>query len=61
VFMTSGLISGFTEALLMMPVGSHYRIVIPSDIAYGPMGSGPIGPNATLIFEIELLEIVDAG
>jgi len=59
VFMASGLISGFTEALLMMPVGSHYRIVIPSDIAYGPSGSGPIGPNETLIFEIELLEIVD--
>jgi FKBP-type peptidyl-prolyl cis-trans isomerase len=61
VFMASGLISGFTEALMMMPVGSHYRIVIPSNIAYGPMGSGPIGPNQTLIFEIELLEIVGAG
>jgi FKBP-type peptidyl-prolyl cis-trans isomerase len=59
VFMASGLISGFTEALLMMPVGSHYRIVIPSDIGYGPAGSGPIGPNATLIFEIELIDIVD--
>jgi len=59
VFMASGLIPGFTEALLMMPVGSHYRVVIPSDIAYGPAGSGPIGPNATLIFEIELIEIVD--
>ena len=62
VFSTTGLIPGFSEALLMMPVGSHYRIVIPSDIAYGPMGSPPvIGPNATLIFEIELLGIVDAG
>lgn len=60
VFPASGLIPGFTEALLMMPVGSQYRIVIPSDIGYGPMGSPPvIGPNATLIFEIELLEIVD--
>lgn len=59
VFMASGLIAGFSEALLMMPVGSQYRIVIPSDIGYGPAGSGPIGPNATLIFEIELLEIVD--
>jgi FKBP-type peptidyl-prolyl cis-trans isomerase len=59
--MASGLISGFTEALMMMPVGSHYRIVIPSNIAYWPMGSGPIGPNQTLIFEIELLEIVGAG
>lgn len=59
VFMTSGLIPGFTEALLLMPVGSHYRVVIPSDIAYGPSGGGPIEPNSTLIFEIELLEIVD--
>lgn len=59
LFMASGLISGFTEALLMMPIGSHYRIVIPSNIAYGPGGSGPIGPNSTLIFEIELIDIVD--
>jgi FKBP-type peptidyl-prolyl cis-trans isomerase len=61
VFSTAGLIPGFTEALLMMPVGSHYRVVIPSDLGYGPTGGGPIGPNETLIFEIELLEIVDAG
>jgi len=61
VFSTGGLIPGFSEALLLMPVGSHYRIVIPSDIAYGPAGGGPIGPNETLIFEIELLGIVDAG
>ena len=61
VFMASGLIPGFTEALLLMPVGSHYRVVIPSDMAYGARGSGPIGPNETLIFEIELLEIVDEG
>lgn len=60
-FMTSQLIPGFTEALLMMPEGGHYRVTIPSDIAYGPRGSGPIGPNSTLIFEIELLEIVDDG
>lgn len=61
VFSVGGVIPGFTEALLMMPVGSHYRFVIPSDIAYGPRGSGPIGPNATLIFEIELLGIVDGA
>ena len=59
VFPANGLIPGFTEALLMMPVGSHYRVTIPSDLAYGPTGSGPIGPNSTLIFEIELVEIVD--
>ena len=60
VFMVSGVIPGFTEALMLMQVGSQYRIAIPSDIAYGPQGTGPIGPNSTLIFEIELLEIVDA-
>lgn len=61
VFMASGLIAGFTEALLNMREGSHYRVTIPSDMAYGPTGSGPIGPNETLIFEIELVEIVDDG
>lgn len=61
VFMASGLIAGFSEGLLLMPVGSQYRLVIPSDIAYGPTGSGPIGPNATLVFEIELLGIVDGA
>ncbi|MSR20107.1 MAG: FKBP-type peptidyl-prolyl cis-trans isomerase [Gemmatimonadetes bacterium] len=60
VFQVSGVIPGFTEALMLMPVGSHYRVVIPAGIGYGPQGSGRIGPNSTLIFEIELLEIVDA-
>ena len=60
VFAAGRLIAGFTEALLLMQVGSHYRIVIPSDIAYGPGGSGAmIGPNAALVFEIELFEIVE--
>jgi FKBP-type peptidyl-prolyl cis-trans isomerase len=58
VFGAGQLISGFTEALLLMQPGSHLRIVIPSNIAYGPGGSGAIGPNSTLIFEIELFEIV---
>lgn len=58
VFPAGGLIQGFTEALLMMQEGAHYRIVIPSEIAYGPNGSGTIGPNSTLIFEIELLEVI---
>ncbi|MDA0328023.1 MAG: FKBP-type peptidyl-prolyl cis-trans isomerase [Gemmatimonadetes bacterium] len=59
VFPAGGLIPGFTEALLLMKEGSHFRVVIPSDIAYGPNGSGgTIGPNATLIFEIELFEVV---
>ena len=59
VFNAGGLIPGFSEGLQLMPVGSHFKIVIPADIAYGPGGSGPIGPNETLIFEIELMEIVD--
>jgi FKBP-type peptidyl-prolyl cis-trans isomerase len=58
-FMAGRLIAGFTEALLLMQEGAHYRVVIPSDIAYGPAGQGQIGPNATLVFEIELIEVVD--
>ena len=55
----TGVIPGFSEGLQLMTVGSHYRFVIPSDLAYGPQGSGPdIGPNATLIFEIELIEVL---
>lgn len=61
LFSPAGLIPGFAEALQLMPVGSHYRIVIPANLAYGPSGGGPIGPNETLIFEIELLEIVDGA
>ena len=42
-----------------MPVGSHYRVFIPSELGYGANGSGRnIGPNATLIFEVEMLEII---
>ena len=60
VFGVGQLITGFTEALTLMQVGSHFRIVLPPNIGYGPSGSGGgIGPNATLIFEIELLEIVE--
>ena len=59
VFSVGGVIDGFSEGLQLMPVGSHFRITIPSENAYGPQGSGPIGPNETLIFELELLEIVD--
>jgi FKBP-type peptidyl-prolyl cis-trans isomerase FklB len=59
VFNVGGVIDGFSEAIQLMPVGSHWRVFIPSDLAYGPRGSGPIGANETLIFELELLEIVD--
>lgn len=57
-FSVGGVIPGFSEGLQLMPVGSTYRFVIPSDLAYGPQGSGgAIGPDETLIFEVELLEI----
>lgn len=54
------VIPGWSEAVQLMPVGSTYRFVLPPDIAYGAQGSPPdIGPNATLIFEVELIEIID--
>ena len=57
-FGVSDVIPGFSEGLQLMSVGSHYRFVIPSDIGYGPGGAPPdIGPNATLIFEVEVLDI----
>lgn len=57
-FPVNGVIKGWIEALQLMPVGSKWRLTIPSDLAYGDQGSAPvIGPGATLIFEIELLEI----
>ena len=53
------VISGWTEGVQLMSVGSKYRFFIPSSLAYGQRGAGRvIGPNATLIFDIELLEIV---
>ncbi len=52
----SGFVKGFNAAVQAMPVGSKWKVVIPSDLAYGMQG--PLGPNQTLIFEIELLEIV---
>ncbi len=54
----SGVISGWTEALQMMKVGSKWRLYVPSELAYGQRGAGErIKPNATLIFDIELLAI----
>jgi FKBP-type peptidyl-prolyl cis-trans isomerase FklB len=54
----SGVIKGWTEALQRMPVGSKWRLVVPADLAYGERGAGAdIGPNAVLVFDIELLSI----
>jgi len=53
------VISGWVEGLQLMNVGSTYRFVIPSDLAYGPRGGGPIPPNATLVFKVELLDIME--
>ena len=56
------VIHGWTEALQLMPVGSKWQLFIPADLAYGPRGAGAdIGPNATLVFEVELLSIQSKG
>jgi FKBP-type peptidyl-prolyl cis-trans isomerase FklB len=57
-FPVTGVIKGWTEALQLMSVGSKWQLVIPPDLAYGVNGKGAvIGPNATLIFEVELISI----
>tara|TARA_B100000609_G_scaffold151344_1_gene122723 strand:+ start:126 stop:803 length:678 start_codon:yes stop_codon:yes gene_type:complete len=56
-FPLNGVIPGWQEALQMMSIGSKWKIFIPSELAYGESGAGAIGPNSTLIFEVELLSI----
>ncbi len=58
-FPVSGVIAGWTEALQMMPVGSKWKLTVPSHLAYGERGAGgAIPPFATLVFEVELLDII---
>lgn len=59
-FALNQVIAGWTEGVSMMPVGSKFRFWIPGDLAYGPKGTpgGPIGPNATLVFDVELMAIL---
>jgi FKBP-type peptidyl-prolyl cis-trans isomerase len=52
-----GVIKGLAEALQLMPAGSKWQLFVPSQLAYGEIGLGPIGPNSTLIYEVELLAI----
>lgn len=57
-FPVKGVIPGWTEAMQLMTEGSKWEIVIPSDLAYGERGAGPvIGPNSTLVFEVELIKV----
>ncbi len=57
-FAVEGVIAGWMEALQLMPVGSKYKVIVPPDLGYGRRGARPpIGPNAVLIFDMELLDI----
>lgn len=59
VFGVNQVIKGWVEALQLMPIGSKWKLYVPSDLAYGAQGAGQaIGPDTNLIFEVELLEIV---
>jgi len=58
-FVLNQVIPGWTEGVQLMPVGSTFIFYIPSDLAYGANGGGPIGPSETLTFQVELLGIGD--
>ena len=57
VFQLDSVIPGWTEGLQLMNVGSTYEFFVPSELAYGEAGAGPIPPNSTLQFRVELLSI----
>ncbi|HZH71078.1 MAG TPA: FKBP-type peptidyl-prolyl cis-trans isomerase [Mariniphaga sp.] len=60
VFPVNGVIKGWVDALQMMPVGSKWRLFVPHNLAYGNQGAGDvIGPNATLVLDVELIEILN--
>lgn len=56
-FPVKAVIKGWTEALQLMPIGSRWQLFIPSELGYGERGAAVIGPNETLIFEVELISI----
>ena len=57
----TGVVPGFSEALKLMPKGSRYRLWMKPELAYGEKGAGPIPPNSTLMFDVELLDFIPAS